>query len=120
MRGVYCRRMSNHRDLAVLDAADQVVDEVNRLIDASPRRLIYATQLREAAQSVSANISEGFGRGKGPERNHKLRVARGEAEKAIRHLRSNLKSDRIAERTYWPIRNRLVTISKMLSSLLAA
>lgn len=112
--------MPNHRDLAVLDAADQVVDEVNRLIDTSPRRLIYAAQLRDAAQSVSANIAEGFGRGKGPERNHKLRVARGEAEKAIRHLRSNLTSERIAERTYWPIRNRLVTISKMLSSLLAA
>ena len=112
--------MSKYRDLNVLDAADQVADEVNRLIDTSPRRLIYETQLRNAAQSISANISEGFGRGKGPERNHKLRIARGEAEEAIRHLRSNLKSDRIGERTYWPIRNRLVTISKMLSSLLAA
>jgi four helix bundle protein len=112
--------MSKHRDLAVLDAADQVADEVNRLIDTSPRQLIHATQLRNAAQSISANIAEGFGRSKGPERNHKLRVARGEAEEAIRHLRSNLKSDRIAERNYWPIRNRLVTISKMLSSLLAA
>ena len=112
--------MSKHRDLAVLDAADQVVDDVNRLIDSSPRRLIYASQLRDATQSISANISEGFGRGTESERNNKLRVARGEAEKAIRHLRANLKSERIAERTYWPIRNRLVTISKMLSSLLAA
>jgi len=78
--------MPNHRDLAVLDAADQVVDEINRLIDEAPRRLLYAAQLRDSAQSISANISEAFGRGTIGERNRSLRVARGEAEETIRHL----------------------------------
>src|SRR5215467_4497667 len=110
--------MSNHRDLDVLDAADQVADEINRLIDQASPRLIHATQLREAAQSIGANISEGFGRGQGRERDRSLRVARGETEETIRHLRANFETDRIPPPTFWRLRNRLVTISKMLTSLL--
>jgi four helix bundle protein len=110
--------MANHRNLAVLDAADVVADEINRLIDSSPRRLIHVHQLRKAAQSIGANISEGFGRGPGPERDHKLRVSRGEAEETIRHLRANYASNRITRTDYWRLRNRLVAIIRMLSSLL--
>ena len=111
-------RMSQHRDLAVLDAADQVADEVNRLIDDAPRRLLHGAQLRDSAQSISANISEGFGRGKGRERGRALRIARGEAEETIRHLRANFQSERITQAAFWRLRNRLVTIVKMLTSLL--
>jgi four helix bundle protein len=110
--------MSNHRDLAVLDAADKVADEVNQLIDNAPRGLIHVTQLRDSAQSIGANISEGFGRGQAGERNRALRVARGEAEEAIRHLRANVESERIPQATFWRLRNRLVTIVKMLTALL--
>ena len=110
--------MSNHRDLAVLDAADKVADEVNQLIDNAPRRLIHATQLRDATQSIGANISEGFGRGQDGERNRALRVSRGEAEEAIRHLRAHLASERIAQATFWRLRNRLITIITMLTALL--
>ena len=110
--------MPNHRDLAVLDAADRVVDEINRLIDEAPRRLLYAAQLRDSAQSISANISEAFGRGTIGERNRSLRVARGEAEETIRHLRANLQSERISQAVFWHLRNRLVTIVKMLTALL--
>jgi four helix bundle protein len=111
--------MANHRDLAVLDAADQAADEINRLIDEAPRRLIHVTQLRDSAQSIAANISEGFGRGKGGERTHALRVARGVAEEAIRHLRANLESERINETVLWRLRNRRITIVKMITSLLS-
>lgn len=110
--------MPNHRDLAVLDAADQVVDEINRLIDEAPRRLLYAAQLRDSAQSISANISEAFGRGTIGERNRSLRVARGEAEETIRHLRPNFESKRITDAPFWRIRNRLIAIVKMITSLL--
>ena len=111
-------RMGNHRDLAVLDAADQVADEINRLIDRAPRRLLHTAQLRDSAQSIGANISEGFGRGKGAERRRALRVARGEAEETIRHLRANLVSERITQAVFWRLNNRLITIVKMLTSLL--
>ena len=110
--------MHNHRNLAVLDAADLVADEVNRLIDGGPRRLIHVAQLRKSTQSIAANISEGFGRGRGRERNYALRVARGEAEESIRHLRANAQSERISQSTYWGLRNRLITITRMLTSLL--
>jgi len=110
--------MTNHRNLAVLDAADLVADEINHLIDSSPRRLIHVHQLRKAAQSIGANICEGFGRGPGPERDSKLRVSRGEAEETIRHLRANSATNRIARPDFWRLRNRLVTIIRMLSSLL--
>lgn len=110
--------MTNHRDLAVLDAADQVADEINRLIDHSPRRLIHIAQLRDSAQSIGANISEGFGRGGPGDRSRALRIARGEAEEAIRHLRANFESERIPQATFWRLRNRLITIVKMLTSLL--
>jgi four helix bundle protein len=110
--------MSNHRNLAVLDAADVVADEINHLIDSKPRRLIHVNQLRKASQSIGANISEGFGRGPGPERDQKLRVSRGEAEETIRHLRANYATNRITKPDYWRLRNRLVTIVRMLSSLL--
>jgi four helix bundle protein len=110
--------MANHRNLAVLDAADSVADEINRLIDSRPRRVIHVYQLRKASQSIGANISEGFGRGPGPERDQKLRVSRGEAEETIRHLRANYASNRISRTDYWRLRNRLIAIVRMLSSLL--
>jgi four helix bundle protein len=106
-----------HRDLNVLDAAELTADGINRLIDRSPRRILHARQMRASAQSIGANISEGFGRGKGRDRDP-LEIARGEAEETIRHLSANLRVNRITARDYGPLHNRLVTIVKMLNSLL--
>jgi len=111
--------MAIHRDLAVLDAAEQVAAAVDRLADSKRRPLIHKTQLRESAQSVHANIGEAFGRGSKADRNRTLVIARGEAEETIRHLRANLKAERIDEKMYWPLHNRLVTIVEMLNSLVA-
>lgn len=108
-----------HRDLDVLDAAERAADGVNRLIDRSPPgRLLYVSQMRASVQSISANISEGFGRGKRRDREQPLKIARGEAEETIRHLAANLRTDRIARRDYQPLHNLLVVIVKMLNSLL--
>jgi four helix bundle protein len=109
-----------HRDLDVLDAADRAADGINRLIDRSPRRLLHIRQMRDSAQSIGANISEGFGRGKGRDRARPLQIARGEAEETIRHLGANLRTNRIAPADYWPLHNLLVVIVKMLNSLLGA
>ena len=110
--------MSNFRNLAVVELAERVADEINALIDRGPGRLIHVGQLRDAAQAISSNLREGFGRGKGRERNHSLRVARGETEESIGHLRANFASRRITVEKYWPLRNRLVTIVKMINALL--
>ena len=110
--------MGKFRNLAVLDAADLVVDEINALIDANPRRLLHVKQLRDAAQSVSSNIREGFGRGKGRDRNSSLRIARGEAEETIGHLRTNFEAKRITQTVFFSLRNRLVAIVKMIDALM--
>jgi four helix bundle protein len=109
-----------HRNLDVLDAAERVAEAVNRLIDRSPRRLLHVGQMRDSVQSIGANISEGFGRGKGRDRARPLEIARGETEETIRHLSANFRSERIDARDYWPLHNMLVVIVKMLNSLLNA
>ena len=111
--------MKPSRRVAVQEAADLVLDEVNRVIDSRPRqRLLHVAQLRKAASSVSANIAEGLGRGEGAARNDKYRTARGEAKETISHLRSNFAAKRITSSVYWRLRNRSMTVIKMLDSLL--
>ena len=108
-----------HRDLNVLDAEDRAADMVNTLIDRSPRGwLLHVRQMRDSVQSIGANISEGFGRGTGRARDRSLEIARGEAEETIRPLAANFRACRIHARDYWPVHNLLVTIVKMLTSLL--
>src|SRR5437868_1421590 len=111
--------MEKRRRVAVQDAADLVADEVNRVIDSRPMgRLLHVAQLRKSANSVSANIAEGLGRGEGPARNDKYRTARGEAKETISHLRSNFAAKRLDSAVYWRLRNRSMTVVKMLDSLL--
>jgi four helix bundle protein len=108
-----------YRDLNVLDAASQVADLVNALIDRSPHgRLLHMQQLRNAIQSIGANISEAFGRNPGRARNNSLVIARGETEEAMRHMQVNFRGSRVSATDYWPIRNKLVAVSKMLTALL--
>ena len=107
----------SHRDLDVLDAADRAAYGVNQLIDGKRRRLLHVTQLRKSSESIGANISEGFGRRKGPDRNYRLETARAEAEETIYHLRVNFRCRRIDARDYWPLHNLLVVIVKMLNSM---
>ena len=82
-------------------------------------RLLHRQQLLKAAQSVSANIAEGFGRATTADRCSRFVIARAEAEETIKHLRANLTSKRIAPGDYWPRHNKAVAIVKMLNSLLA-
>ena len=109
-----------HRNLDVLDAAERVAQQLNELIDRSPRgRLLHVRQMRKSVQSIGANISEGFGRGPGRDRARPLEIARGEAEETIRHLSANFRTHRIDTKDYWSLRNLLVVIVRMLNSLLA-
>ena len=113
-----CAAMSKHRNLAVADAAEQFAIAVTELSDRT-RRLLHRQQLLKAAQSVSSNIGEGFGRASIADRNNRLVIARGETEETIKLLRLNLATKRISPRDYWPLYNRAVTIVKMLNGLLA-
>jgi four helix bundle protein len=107
-----------HRDLDVLDAAERAVDMVNRLIDKSGGRLLHVSQMRDSVQAIAANISEGFGHAKGRRRSYSLEIARAEAEETIQHVATNFRANRITPQDYWPLRNVLVVIVKMLNGLL--
>jgi four helix bundle protein len=107
------------RNLNVLDAAELAAERLNRLIDRiGHRRLLHVAQMRDSAQSVSANIREGFGRATRAERDNKLRLARGVAEETLCRLRANLRVDRITKRDYWPVYNLFRAVIKMLDELL--
>jgi four helix bundle protein len=103
----------------LLEAARAVVDEVNALLR-EEGQLIHRAQLRDAAQSIAANIREGIGRDRGPDRNKSYRTARGSAEETDEHLRANFADRRIAAPAYWRLHNRLVLIVKMIGAVIEA
>ena len=74
--------------------------------------------MRSSVHSIVSNIKEAFAREKGRDRNNRLVIAEGEAEETIDHLRANFRTRRIAEKEYWPLHNLLVTVVKMLKSML--
>jgi four helix bundle protein len=104
-------------DGALLGAARAVVDELNRLLGGTSPRLLYSAQLRDAAESIPANIREGMGRRKGAEREQFWRFARASAEETDEHLRANFAAKRIATSTYWRMHHRLMLIVKILRRL---
>jgi four helix bundle protein len=93
-----------------------VVDDVNRLLANRPPN---ARQLREAAESISANIQEGFGRDTGPDRNQFLRFARASAEETNDRLRARVAAEDIPANVYWPLHHRLIAIVRMLTNLMS-
>jgi four helix bundle protein len=101
----------------LLEAARAVVDEINRLLRDPELSVIHRSQLRDAAQSITANIREAIGRDIGPDRSKSYRYARGSAEETDEHLRSNFRDERIPAPVYWRLHNRLMVIVKMLDSL---
>ena len=111
--------MGIHRNLAVQDAAELIVADIVKVAAGRRSRLLFKAQLLKSAESTSANIGEAFGRSTKADRNRSLTVARGEAEETIKHLRANHRAKRIEARAYWRIHNRLVTVTRMLSSLMS-
>src|SRR5436190_15486836 len=107
-----------HGPLRVLEAARELRDEVNRFLDHPKSRPLYADQLRRAAQSVAANIREGFGHKRGKDRKRFLGYAVASAEETDEHLHGNWKADRLREKRYWFYHNRIAVIVKMINPLL--
>jgi four helix bundle protein len=94
-----------------------VVDDINLLLN--DRRLPNAAQLRDPAESITANIQEGFGRDAGPDRNQFLRFARASAEETNERLRARFGAKDITPNVYWPLHHRLVAVSRMLTNLMS-
>ena len=101
----------------VLEAARAVADEINALLASRRISLLHRGQLRDAAQSVPANIREGMGRKPGPDGNQAYRFARGSAEEVDEHLRANFADGRIPAAAYWRIHNRIALVVKILTAI---
>jgi four helix bundle protein len=93
------------------------VDDINQLL--KRRRLPNAGQLRDAAESITANIQEGLGRDEGPDRNQFFRFARASSEETNERLRARFGAKDIPANVYWPLHHRLVVISRMLTNLMS-
>src|SRR5688572_11141463 len=99
----------------VLEAAREIADEINKLLGNRRLRLIHRAQLRDAAQSIPANIREGMGRKPGPHRNQAYCVSRASAEEADEHLRANFADGRVAPAEFWRIHNLIALVVKILT-----
>ena len=104
----------------VLEVARAVADETNKVLGNRQLRLIHRGQLRDAAQSIPANIREGMGRKPGPHRNQAYRDARGSAEETDEHLRANFADGRLPAAKFWRIHNRIALVVKMLTTIIDA
>ena len=102
----------------LIDAARLIVDETNRLLDRRPQRMLHEVQLRNAVQSISANIREAYGRNAGRDRQRFLRFARASAEETDEHCRANHAARRLDPTVYWRLHHRLMTLIKFLDKLL--
>jgi len=106
--------MGNHRNLRVLDAAQWVADTIHRFLRLN-RGTLNAEQLSKSANSIPANIVEGFGR----DRNRFLRHARSSSEETNEHWREAHEAKQVDDSLYWRVHHRLVAIVRMLNSLMA-
>ena len=68
--------------------AMEIAIEVYDISESLPRREDYAltSQIRRSAESISANISEGFGRSGDKEKSQFYKIARGSANETKSHL----------------------------------
>jgi four helix bundle protein len=99
-----------------LEVARAIADEVNQLLGDRKLRLIHRAQLRKSSQSIPANIREGMGRNRGPDRSQAYRYARGSAEETDEHLRANFADGRVPTGPYRRVHNRLALVVKMLDA----
>ena len=99
-----------------MDVARLVVDEINELLGRGPG-LLHAAQLREAAESITSNIREAYGR-RGADRVRYFLFARGSAEETDEHVRASFAARRLTSTCYWRIHNRIAVIVRMLNSIM--
>jgi four helix bundle protein len=100
--------------------AMRLAEEVYRL--ARQLRTIHEwdlyRQINRAAQSVPANIAEGYGTGASGTYRHHLRIARGSLHELETHLELILRLGFAPTQQVEPVQEALVEVSRLLTGLL--
>ena len=102
----------------MIDAAEQLAVDVNRMLKSRPRSSTYAEQLKRAVGSIGANLVEGYGRGPGADRMNRYRTAKSECEETLSWLRGSYRLGEIPARDFFSLTNRGIVITRMISSLM--
>lgn len=113
------QRVRNHRDLIVWQRAVKFVTEVYRVTDSFPKRETYGltSQIRRAAVSVPANISEGHGRRTDGSFALHLDIALGSVAELDTHFHIALQLEYLPKESYQKLMAELTEIKKMLYGL---
>ncbi len=112
--------MKDFRNLTVWEKSHALALAVYRASRSFPREELYAltSQIRRAAGSVPANISEGCGRGGDPEFGRFLQLAMGSASELEYHLLLARDLHYLGEETFNQLTANVIEVKRMLASLL--
>ena len=113
--------MGKTNGLRALEAAQLLSDGVLAAVKKFPANdpAGIRKQLSESANSVAANIAEGFGRGTKREKTHYLRIARGSLEETQNPLKVSWKAGYLDSKSFYRLWNLAVALGRMLAGLLA-
>jgi four helix bundle protein len=106
------------RTLRTIDAAEDFAVAVSQWLRSSNRSCAHADQLRRAADSVSANLIDGYGRGPGADRLRLYRIGKAECEEALGWLRKSRSLAEIAPKDFHRLSNRGIVIVRMINALM--
>jgi four helix bundle protein len=111
--------MGKTNGLHALELAHLLVKEILEAValfpaDAPPG---LRKQLCDAANSVAANIAEGFGRATLTERRYFLRISRGSLEETQSHWKVSRRASYVAENRFFRVWNFTMVLHRMIAKL---
>jgi len=112
--------MRNFEDLEVWQMGHALTVELYRLTESFPRSETFGltSQIRRASSSIGANLAEGCGRWGEAELARYVQIAMGSASELHNHLRLAKDLGFVSHDNYQTILSRIISIRKMLTSLL--
>lgn len=115
-------KISSYQDLDVWQRGMDIAVNVYRLTKAYPSEEKYGmvSQMRRAANSIPANIAEGWARKSKKEFEYFLRVAQGSSRELETHLILSNRCDLSDETQISPILAEITILSKQLRALLSS
>ncbi|MBK9155750.1 MAG: four helix bundle protein [Chloracidobacterium sp.] len=113
--------MKDFRKLTVWEKSHQLTLELYSATRTFPKEELFGltSQIRRAAASIPANIAEGCGKGSDADFSRFLQISFGSACELEYHLILSKDLELLSDPVYIEINNELVSIKKMLASLIS-